>query len=120
MAFDDDKAKRKLDQKDSYHKHKISKASLIQEMRNEALELPEERYMGNNPKTATSKYIDKIEEFEQSQFKRVSMSKKEIRKLKNQQQREIQDNFDRLDDDYAAIDTILKRAQGREQDDDLR
>lgn len=89
-------------------------------MRNEALELPEERYMGNNPKTATSKYIDKIEEFEQSQFKRVSMSKKEIRKLKNQQQREIQDNFDRLDDDYAAIDTILRRAQGREQDDDLR
>lgn len=89
-------------------------------MRNEALELPEERYMGNKPKTATSKYIDKIEELEQSQFKRVSMSKKEIRKLKNQQQNEIQDNFDRLDDDYAAIDTILRRAQGREQDDDLR
>jgi hypothetical protein len=39
--------------------------------------------MGAGRKTKTSRFEDKLEELEQSQFKRVSMSKKEKQKLRN-------------------------------------
>lgn len=65
--------------------------------------------MGAGKKTKTSKYEDAIEELEQSNFKRVSMTKKELRAIKNKRMEEIEDRLDNLDDDNAAIDNILRR-----------
>jgi len=61
----------------------MAKTELIQELRREALDEPEEIFMGAGKKTKTSKYEDMIEQHEQDNFKRVSMSKKDKQKLRN-------------------------------------
>lgn len=73
------------------------------------MEEPEEVFMGASRKTKTSKFEDAIEELEQSQFKRVTMTKKEKTALKTKRTEEMQDRFETLDDDNAAIENILKR-----------
>ena len=70
---------------------------------------PEEIFMGASRKTKTSKFEDAIEEMEQTNFKRVVMTKKEKQGLKTKRQEEMQDRFDTLDDDNLAISNILKR-----------
>ena len=47
-------------------------------------------------------------------FKRVSMTKKEKRALRNKNFEEMQDRLETLDDDFAAIKSIMRRtgAQG--------
>lgn len=66
--------------------------------------------MGASRKTKTSKYEDAIEEAELDQFKRVQMSKKELRALQNQRETEMQDRLEDLDDDFKAIESIVKRS----------
>lgn len=79
-------------------------------MRREALEEPDKLFLGSKPKTATSKYEDAIEQLEQSQFKRVSMSKKDKKAIAAKREKEINEKFEGIDDDNAAIETILRRA----------
>ncbi len=50
---------------------------------------PEEIQMGAYRKTKTSKFEDAIEELEQSQFKRISMSKKDQKALRNRRMEEM-------------------------------
>jgi hypothetical protein len=44
---------------------------LVEELRREMMDEPEEVYMGASRKTKTSKYEDKIEQQEMMNFKRV-------------------------------------------------
>ena len=62
----DDKSIKKNKQKDDYDRRKVSKNDLINELRREALDEPEEVFMGLTRKTKTSRYEDAIEELEQS------------------------------------------------------
>ncbi len=71
---------------------------------------PEEVYMGLGRKTKTSKYEDALEELEQSQFKRVQMTKKELRAIKSKREEEMQDRLENLDDDFAAVENILRHS----------
>jgi hypothetical protein len=70
---------------------------------------PEEVFMGASRKTKTAKYEDAIEAMEMENFKRQQMTKKETRKLKKQREDEMEDRLDNLDDDFRAIETIVKR-----------
>jgi hypothetical protein len=70
---------------------------------------PEEVFMGASRKTKTAKYEDAIEAMEMENFKRTQMTKKETRKLKKQREDEMEDRLDNLDDDFRAIETIVKR-----------
>ena len=94
----------------------MSKTALVQELRREMTEEPEEVHMGLGKKTKTSKYEDSLEELEQSQFKRVSMTKKEARAIKNKRQEEIQDRLENLDDDFAAVENILRHQNRQDAD----
>ena len=70
---------------------------------------PEEVFMGASRKTKTATYEDAIEAMEMENFKRTQMTKKETRKLKKQREDEMEDRLDNLDDDFRAIETIVKR-----------
>lgn len=84
VAFREDEKKNKnLVKKSEYDRHKVAKTEFLEQLRKEALDLPQEVFMGAGRKTKTSRFEDKLEELEQSQFKRVSMSKKEKQKLRN-------------------------------------
>lgn len=71
--------------------------------------------MGLGRKTKTSKYEDALEELEQSQFKRIQMTKKELRAIKNKREEEIQDRLENLDDDFAAVENILRHSGKKDQ-----
>jgi len=73
----DSRQEKKAVQKDKYEQKKMSKNELVQELHNEALDRPEEVYMGLGKKTKTSKQMDTIEAKEMENFKRFSMSNKE-------------------------------------------
>lgn len=81
----------------------------MQELRKEALEEPEEVYMGMGRKTKTSRYEDAIEAQELDNFRRVQMTKKEKQSLRNNRTEEMQEKLDTLDDDNRAIENILRR-----------
>ena len=66
-----DKKMKKEQQKDSYVQKRTAKSDLVQELRREMMDEPEEVYMGASRKTKTSKYEDKIEQQEMMNFKRV-------------------------------------------------
>jgi len=72
--------------------------------------------MGAGRKTKTGKYEDAIEEMEMGTFKRVQMTKKELRQLKEQREAEIEDKLENLDDDFKAIESIVKRSQAKVTD----
>ena len=86
----------------------MSKTALVEEMRREMRDEPEEVFMGAGKKTKTSRYEDAIEELEQSQFKRVQMTKKELKAIKSKRDEEMQDKLENMDDDFAAVENILK------------
>jgi len=92
----------------------MSKTALVEEMRREMRDEPEEVFMGAGKKTKTSKFEDAIEELEQSQFKRISMTKKEMKAIRNKRQEELQDKIENLDDDFAAVENILKYSNKNE------
>lgn len=77
VSFEDGKASKKVKSKDDYDKRKAQKSELLQELRREALDEPEEIHMGVGRRTKTAKYEEAVEEFEKDNFKRVSMTKKE-------------------------------------------
>lgn len=60
----EDKADKKARQKEAYEKKKMSKSSIVQEMRRELADEPEEVHMGLGKKTKASKYEDMIEGIE--------------------------------------------------------
>ena len=108
-TFEDRKDK-KIRQKDEYERKKIGKSSLIEELRKEMRDEPEEVYMGAGKKTKTSKYEDMLEEQEMENFRRVQMSKKEKKALRNKRLEGMEDRLEDLDDDFKAIQSIVKRA----------
>jgi hypothetical protein len=109
VAFDDPKEK-KAKQKDEYERKKLGKSNLMQDLMREVADEPEEVYMGVNKRSKTNKFTDMIEQDEMENFRRVSMTKKEKKALRNKQLEEMQDRLDDLDDDFAAINNIVKRA----------
>jgi hypothetical protein len=82
----------------------------MQEIMKEVADEPEEVYMGVNKRSKANKYADMVEEDEMENFRRVSMTKKEKKALRNRQLDDMQEKLDNLDDDFAAIDNIVKRA----------
>jgi len=52
-------------------------------------------------------------------FKRVQMTKKELRALKNQHKAEMEDKLENLDDDFKAIEAIVNRSNKRRHDDEM-
>ena len=83
---------------------------MIEELRKEMRDEPEEVYMGAGKKTKTSKYEDMLEEQEMESFRRVQMSKKEKKALRNKRLEGMEDRLEDLDDDFKAIQSIVKRA----------
>ena len=71
---------------------------------------PEEVFMGASRKTKTAKYEDALEEQELDNFKRVQRTKKELRAIKKQREDEMEDRLDNLDDDFKAIESIVRRS----------
>ena len=67
----EDKKDKKNRQKDEYERKKIGKSNLIEELRKEMRDEPEEVYMGAGKKSKASKYEDMIEEQELENFRRV-------------------------------------------------
>lgn len=79
---------------------------------------PEELYMGGVAKKGkVSKFQDALEREEMDAFRRVSMTTKEKRALRNKNFEQMQDKLETLDDDFAAIQSIVKRsgAKGNDQ-----
>lgn len=79
---------------------------------------PEELYMGGVAKKGkVSKFQDALEREEMDAFRRVSMTTKEKRALRNQNFEQMQDKLETLDDDFAAIQSIVRRsgAKGNDQ-----
>lgn len=50
-------------------------------------------------------------------FRRVTMSTKERKALRNKNFDELQDKLETLDDDFAAIQSIVKRTGAKGKDD---
>jgi len=116
VAFDD-KADKKAKQKEAYEKKKMGKSALMAEMRREMMDEPEEIHMGVGRKTKASKYEDMLEDMEVENFRRFSHTKKEKKAMKQRRQADLEDGIDNLDDDFAAIEKIVKRT-GRKQIDE--
>lgn len=65
---------------------------------------PEEVYMGGVVKKGkVSRFQDALERQELDAFKRVNMTGKEKRALRNKNLEEMEDRLENLDDDFAAI-----------------
>lgn len=82
----------------------------MQELMREVADEPEELYMGVNKRSKSNKYADMLEEDEMENFRRVQLTKKERKAMRNRQLEDMQDRLENLDDDFAAIDNIVKRA----------
>ena len=116
VAFEDPKDK-KARQKDSYEKKKLGKSNLMQELMKEVADEPEEVYMGVNKRSKANEHAEMIEEDELENFRRVQMTKKERKAMRNRQLEDMQDKLENLDDDFAAIDNIVKRASKKTKND---
>lgn len=81
---------------------------------------PEELHMGAGRKTKAAQNEEIREQIEQENFRRINLSKKEKRALKQQYQDDFEDKLDNFDDDLQAIDRLLpnimngKSSKGRE------
>ena len=67
-------------------------------------------------KGKVAKYQDALEREELEAFRRVNMTNKEKRALRNKNLEEMQDRLENLDDDFAAIQSIVKRTGQRGND----
>ena len=105
----EDKKDKKRRQQDDYERRKIGKSDLIEEMRREMRDEPEEIFMGAGKKTKADKYEEMIEEHEMENFKRIQMTKKEKKAMRSRRMEDMQDKLENLDDDFAAIQNIVKR-----------
>lgn len=108
VTFEDKKDK-KLRQQDEYERKKIGKSRLIEELRKEMRDEPEEVFMGASKKTKANKHEDMVEEMEMENFKRFQISKKEKNLMKKRRLEDMQDKLENLDDDFEAINRIVKR-----------
>ena len=78
---------------------------------------PEEVFMGGVAKKGKSaRYQDALERDELEAFRRVNMTKKEKKALQNRNFEEMQDKLETLDDDFAAIQSIVKRTGQKSSD----
>lgn len=80
---------------------------------------PEEVYMGASKRSKANKYADLIEENEVDNFKRYQMTNKEKKAIRYRQIEDMQDRLENLDDDFAAIDNIVKRSSKKNDDDGI-
>ena len=79
---------------------------------------PEEVYMGGvNKKGKVQRFEDALEREEMDAFRRVSMTTKDKKALRNKSLAEMQDKLETLDDDFAAIQSIVKRTGTKSKDD---
>jgi len=100
----EDAKDRKLRQKAEYERKRIGKTGLIEELKREMTDAPEELYMGGVAKKGkVSRFQDALEREEMEAFKRVSMTAKEKKALRNKNFEEMQDRLENLDEDFAAI-----------------
>lgn len=102
VTYEDKKDKNKR-KKEEYERKKIGKTDLVDELRREMRDEPEEIFMGINKKTKADKYEDMIEEAEMENFRRMQMTKKEKKAMRNRRMEDMQDKLENLDDDFAAI-----------------
>ena len=78
---------------------------------------PEELYMGGVAKKGkTARFAEALERDEMEAFKRVSMTTKEKKVLRNRNFEEMQDKLETLDEDFAAIQSIVRRTGSKATD----
>lgn len=82
----------------------------MQEMMKEMADEPEEVYMGANKRSKSNKHADLVEENEVENFQRYQMTNKQKKAMRYRQIEDMQDRLENLDDDFAAINNIVKRA----------
>ena len=111
-------AKDKKDRKKAeYERKRIGKTGLVEELKREMTDAPEELFMGGVAKKGkTSRFQDALERSEMEAFKRVSMTTKEKKALRTKNFEEMQDRLETLDDDFAAIQSIVRRTGAKGSD----
>ena len=103
VTYEDSKD-RKNRLKAEYERKRIGKTGLVEELKREMTDAPEEVFMGGVAKKGkASRFQDALEREEMDAFKRVSMTTKEKKALRNRNFEEMQDKLETLDDDFAAI-----------------
>ena len=116
MAFEDAKDRKKR-MRAEFERKRLGKTTLVEELKREMDDAPEEVFMGGVAKKGkTSRFQDALEREEMENFKRTTMTTKEQKALRNRNFEEMQDKLDTLDDDFAAIQSIVKRTGARETD----
>lgn len=115
----EDAKDRKMRMKAEYERKRLGKTGLVEELKREMNDAPEELYMGGIAKKGKiSRFQDALEREEMEAFRRVSMTAKEKKALRNKNFEEMQDRLENLDDDFAAIQSIVKRtAAGKNKTD---
>lgn len=118
VTYEDAKDRKKR-MKSEYERKRLGRTGLIEQLKREMSEAPEEVYMGGVAKKGkTAKFMDALEREELDAFRRFSMSTKEKKALKKSSREEMQDKLDTLDDDFAAIQSIVRRTGSRGATDD--
>ena len=59
-----------------------------------------------------------MEKEEMAMFKRITLTNKEKKAIRTKQKAEMEDKLDNLDDDFAAINRIVKRTNAGRSDAD--
>lgn len=113
----EDKKDKKKRQKAEFQRKRLAKTDFVDEMKRELGDEPEEVFMGGvTKKTKAAKFMDALEREEMEAFRRVTMTKKEKRALHNRNLEGMQDKLETLDDDFAAVKSIMRRTTERQQD----
>ncbi len=116
VAYEDSKDRKKR-QKAEFERKRLGKTSLVEELKREMDDAPEELYMGGVAKKGkVSKFQDALERDEMDAFRRVNMTTKEKKALRNRNFDEMQDKLETLDDDFAAIQSIVRRSGSKGND----
>ena len=116
VAYEDSKDRKKR-QKAEFERKRLGKTSLVEELKREMDDAPEELYMGGVAKKGkVSKFQDALERDEMDAFRRVNMTTKEKKALRNRNFDEMQDKLETLDDDFAAIQSIVRRSGAKGND----
>ena len=103
VTFEDAKDRKKR-MKEEYQRKRLGKTDLVDELKKEMNDAPEEVYMGGVAKKGkTSRFEDALEREEMDAFRRFNMTTKEKKALRNRNLEEMQDKLETLDDDFAAI-----------------
>ncbi len=85
--FYEDKQSRKVKRDDVNSKRKMAKTDYIETLRKEIYEEPEEVHLGGmtNKKSAFMRQMATMESLEQEHFKRLSLSKSELKAIRVQE-----------------------------------